>query len=244
MSADTVQHEILHRPDFGFLQVRLTPGQSIHAEPGAMASMDSGVKMKTSLKGGLWKSIKRGIGGESLVMNTYTAGDRPAEVTFAPGPLGDLVHHRLDGSGALLLQRGGYVASTPGVTVDSQWQGFRGFFSGEGLFLLHCSGQGDLFFNTFGAVLEVDVKDEWYVDSSYVVAFEDTLDYRVTALPGMRPSGGVKGFFKGVKNFFLGGEYLVCQFTGQGRLWVQTRSVGAFTNWVQPYRPVESSSSD
>ena len=72
---DTVQHEILHRPDFGFLQVRLAPGQSIHAEPGAMASMDAGVKLKTSLKGGLWKSLKRGIGGESLVMTNFYTGE-------------------------------------------------------------------------------------------------------------------------------------------------------------------------
>jgi hypothetical protein len=36
----------------------------------------------------------------------------------------------------LFLQSGAYLASTPGGQLDTKWQGAKGFFSGEGLFLL------------------------------------------------------------------------------------------------------------
>ena len=53
--------EISHRPDFAFLTVHLEAGQQIQAEPAAMASMDSGIKMKSALKGGLLKVWPRPV---------------------------------------------------------------------------------------------------------------------------------------------------------------------------------------
>ena len=63
--------------------------------------------------------------------------------------------------------------------------------------------------------MPIDVAGEFIVDTGYIVAFEDTLQYRVTVLPGLRSRGKLK-------SFFFGGEGLVCQFSGQGRVWVQT----------------------
>ena len=78
----------------------------------------------------------------------------------------------------------------------------------------------------------MDVKGEYVVDTGCIVAFEDSLGYRVTTMP--RPSGG--GF---LKTFLFGGEGLVCRFSGHGRLWIQTRGIGPFLGWVHPFRPVE-----
>jgi uncharacterized protein (TIGR00266 family) len=89
----------------------------------------------------------------------------------------------------------------------------RGFFSGEGLILLKCSGIGDIFFNSYGAILELDVEDEVYVDTGFIVAFESTLNYQVTTLPGARPGTNWK-------SLFLGGEGLVCRFSGRGKVWI------------------------
>ena len=97
---------------------------------------------------------------------------------------------------------------------------------------LKATGAGDLFFNTYGALIELDVRNEYYVDTGYVVAFEDTLSYSVQTVPGL-------GLGKKVKSFLFGGEGLVCKFEGQGRLWIQTRAVNPFLNWVHPYRPVK-----
>ena len=42
--------DISNRPDFALLAVQLQAGQSINAEPAAMASMDNNILMKASFK--------------------------------------------------------------------------------------------------------------------------------------------------------------------------------------------------
>ena len=125
------------------------------------------------------------------------------------------------------------MCHSDGVELTGKWQGARGFFSGKGLVLLKASGTGDIFFNSYGAILEVDVQDEYLVDTGYVVAFEDTLHYEVTTVPGMKVGGKLK-------SFLFGGEGFVVRYSGQGKVWVQTRAINPFLTWVYPYRPQPS----
>lgn len=225
---------ITQRPEFAIVSVRLKAGQKIYSEPAAMASMTSSLTMKAGLKGGLKKALGRMFAGESLIVNTFSADVGPGEITFAPGIPGDLMHYRLDDR-SLYLQRGAFLAHSDGLELSANWQGAKGFFSGQGLVLLKARGTGDLFFNSFGAILEIDVSDEYVVDTGYIVAFEDSLAYQVVVLPGSRPT-------KTIKNFLFGGEGLVCRFSGQGKIWVQTRYVHSLLSWVFPFRTVQSKS--
>jgi uncharacterized protein (TIGR00266 family) len=229
----SIDYDILEQPDFALLRVKLADGQRIFAEPSAMATMDGHIELKAGLKGGVLASMGRMFAGESMIVNTFTA-QRAGEVMFAPGPAGDIVHYRLRGN-RILLQRGGYLANSEGVEVTAKWEGARGFFSGQGLVLLAAHGEGDVFFNAYGAVLELDVRGDYMVDTGYVVAFEDTLQYQVTVLPGL-------GLGSKVKSFFFGGEGLVVRFSGQGKVWIQTRMVNPFLSWVYPYRPQKKQS--
>jgi uncharacterized protein (TIGR00266 family) len=225
-------YEISQRPDFSMVTINLPPGGKVFAEPSAMVSMSPSVKLEAGFKGGVGKTIGRMLGGESLIINTFTAQDGPAEVMFAGGAAGDVAYYPLNGN-SLYLQRGSYMLNSEGVEVSGKWQGAKGFFSGEGLVLLKASGIGDIFFNSYGAILEVDVTAGFIVDTGYIVAFEDSLEYRVTVLPGLRTAGKLK-------SFFFGGEGLVCQFSGHGRVWIQTRQVGSFLSWANPFRPTKS----
>jgi uncharacterized protein (TIGR00266 family) len=227
--------DLAHRPDFALLTVRLEQGQQVFAEPSAMAAMDPTIKMKAGFKGGLKASMGRMFSGESLIINTFTADSGPGEVSFAAGQMGDMVHYPLDGSTELMLQRGAFVAHSPGVELSAKWGGAKGFFSGQGLVLLKASGQGDLFFNSFGAILDVDVIDGFIVDTGYIVAFESTLDYSIGTVPGMS-TGGM------IKSFLFGGERLVCDFRGRGKVWIQTRDIAPFVNFLYPYRPTKNDS--
>lgn len=211
------------RPDFAFLTVQVPAGGMIKVEASAMATMSTNMVMKTKLRGGLGRLLT----GESIFLNEFTAQGVPGEMGIAPGPPGDLEHVRLDGQ-AIILQSAAFVASSAEVQVESKWQGFvKGFFSGESLFLIRCSGHGDLWFNTFGAMFPVDVDGSFVVDTGYMVAFTEGLQYQVTRVGGY-------------KSLFLSGEGLVCRFTGKGRVWVQTRQLNAFRSWVLPFRPVKS----
>lgn len=227
----SLRFQIDHRPDFALLRVNLAPGEQIFAEPSAMATMDTTVALRSSMRGGLLTSLGRAMGGENLVMNTFSGERGGGEVTFAPGPLGDISHYALTGN-TLFMQRGAFVAHSSGVQVTGKWEGARGFFGDTGLILLKAQGMGDVFFNTYGAVIEVDVRGDYFVDTGYVVAFEDTLNYRITVLPGL-------GLGARAKSFLFGGEGLVCRFNGQGKVWVQTRAVQPFLRWINPFRRVE-----
>jgi uncharacterized protein (TIGR00266 family) len=228
-----LRHDISLRPDFAILSVKLEQGQKVLAEPSAMATMDPTIELKAGMRGGLTRSLGRMFAGESFTVNTFTAKAGPGEVMLAPSTPGDLVHYRLRGN-SLMLQRGAFLAHGEGVDISGKWQGARGFFSGEGLVLLKAEGQGDLFFNSYGAILEVDVTRGHYVDTGYVVAFEDTLQYEVTVMPGLRPGSRFK-------SFLFGGEGLVCRFSGRGKVWVQTRTAEPFVRWANAFRPVKKS---
>ena len=220
----TGQHEhefrIECKPDFSFLTVQVPTSQTLKVEASAMATMSTNMVMKTKMKGGL----SRFLGGENIFINEFTAQAGPAEIGIAPGSPGDMDHVFMDGSSEIFLQSSAYVASSMNVDVDSKWQGFKGFFSGEGLFLLRCTGQGDLWFNTYGAMIEVPVDGNYVVDTSHVVAFTSGLEYNVESVGGL-------------KSLFLSGEGLVCRFHGQGKVWIQTRHPMAFANWAYPFRP-------
>jgi uncharacterized protein (TIGR00266 family) len=125
----------------------------------------------------------------------------------------------------IYLQNSAYVASSSGVAVESKWQGLmKGFFSGESLFLIRCQGKGDLWFSSYGGIIEIDVAGEYVVDTGNIVAFTDGLQYNVTKVGGY-------------KSLFFSGEGFVCRFSGQGRVWIQTRKVGPLVSWVWPFRP-------
>ena len=107
----------------------------------------------------------------------------------------------------------------------------KGFFSGESLFLIKCSGNGDLWFNTYGALFEVEVDGEYLIDTGHIVAFTEGLDYSISKIGGY-------------KSLFFSGEGFVCRFKGKGKIWAQTRKIGALVNWVYPFRPVQSRNSN
>lgn len=215
-------YEVEGRPDFSFLTVRIPADKMLKVEASAMATMDTNVEMKTKLKGGFGRFLT----GESLFINEFTARGGPGEIKIAPGAPGDLEHVYLDGN-VVYLQNSAFVASTPGVEVESKWQGMmKGFFSGESLFLIRCSGRGDLWFNTYGAMLEIDVAGNYVVDTGFIVAFTEGLQYDVTRVGGY-------------KSLFFSGEGLVCRFRGEGKVWIQTRQVPAFAWWTLPFRPAK-----
>ena len=211
------------RPDYAFLTVQLPANETLKVEASAMATMDTHLRMKTKLRGGLGRFLT----GESIFVNEFTAENAPGEIGIAPGAPGDLAHVYLRGNDVIYLQNSAFVACDPRVTLETKWQGLvKGFFSGESLFLIRASGEGDLWFNTYGGLIELDVDGEYVVDTGNIVAFTDGLDYSISKVGGY-------------KSLFFSGEGLVCRFKGKGRVWIQTRTAAAFVSWAHWFRPVK-----
>jgi uncharacterized protein (TIGR00266 family) len=208
------------KPDYAFLTVQLPADHTLKVEASAMATMDTHIKMKTKFKGG----IGRMLTGENIFINEFTAQNAPGEIGIAPATPGDLMHQYLDGD-TLYLQNSAFVACAMDVAVETKWQGLlKGFFSSEGLFLIRCSGRGDLWFNTYGASIEIDVTEDYVVDTGNIVAFTEGLEYKITKVGGY-------------KSLFFSGEGFVCRFSGRGKVWIQTRTPGAFVSWANWFRP-------
>ncbi|MGD1904690.1 MAG: TIGR00266 family protein [Leptolyngbyaceae cyanobacterium] len=227
-----IAYEINHAPAYASLILNLPANETVVVEAGAMAAMDSWIDMKSKMKGGLMKGVTRMLGGESLFLSEFTAQGKPGKLYLSPGVPGDICHYQLEDGKGLMVQSSGFIASSTTVNLDSKFQGFKGFFSGESLFLLKTTGSGDLWFSSYGAIIEVPVRGNYVVDTGYIVAFEDTLEYSVEMLGGLS--------FKGLRTGILGGEGFVCRFSGEGRVWIQSRQVYNLVNFINPFRPVKS----
>lgn len=211
------------KPDFGYLTINVPAGKMVKVEAAAMAGMDTNMEMKTKLKGG----FKRFLSGESLFINEFTAKNGNAEIQIAPASPGDIDHVYLDNE-SIFLQNSAFVASGSEIDVQSKWQGLtKGFFSGENLFLIKCTGTGDVWFNSYGGIIPIDVDGSYVVDTGHIVAFTEGLDYSVSMVGGY-------------KSLFFSGEGLVCRFSGAGRVWIQTRKLQPFLSWLFPFRPAKS----
>jgi uncharacterized protein (TIGR00266 family) len=225
-----MQTEILYGPAYAAAKVTLTAGESVRAEAGAMLAMSPGVAMETSTQGGVLKGLRRSIlGGESFFMNTFTAQADGAELWLAPALAGDVVAWPVDGT--LYVQSGSFLASSANVEVDSNWGGAKTFFSREGLFMLRVSGHGEVVLSSYGAIHAIDLQpgQTYTVDTGHMVAWTEGVGYSVRRVGSW-------------KSTFFSGEGLVCDLTGPGRIYVQTRSQDAFLGWLIPKLPQNNNS--
>lgn len=220
-----MQVNITSAPDYAMAEVDLAANEPIVVEAGSMAAMSANLAVETKARGGVLSSLKRAaLGGESFFINTYTAQGAPGKIYIAPSPPGDLRHLQLNGE--FYIQSGSFVAASPSVNLDTKWGGAKTFFGGEGLFILKASGSGDLIFSSFGAIHEVQVSGNYTVDTGHIVAFEPTLTFNVRKVGGL-------------KSLFLSGEGLVCDFSGKGRLYIQSRKPAGFVHWLSAFRPAK-----
>jgi uncharacterized protein (TIGR00266 family) len=97
--------------------------------------------------------------------------------------------------------------------------------------MLRLSGTGPAFVSSYGAIERHDVApgETVVVDTGHVVAFEETLEFDVRRIGGLRST-------------LFSGEGLVCEFRGEGTVWTQTRSPDAFLSWLIPKLPAQSGS--
>lgn len=230
-----MQYKIEHGPAFAWLRVALEPGDSLQAEAGAMVMRSPALEMETRLNAGrragifrlIWAFfvalIRKFLGGETMFVNQFH-GPQGGEVVVAPALAGHIVQKRLTAGRTLFVQRGSYLASTGDIDTRVRFGGLRALFGGEGLVLLECTGQGDVFVNSYGGVTEVPVNGRFIVDTGHIVAFDGTLDFNVRSIGG-------------VKSFLFSGEGLVCEFSGQGTLYIQSRNLNALVGWVTPMLP-------
>ena len=222
-----MQYELLAKPASTVARLMLQAGEAMTCEVGAMISMTPGFQVETTSRnkgsgGGVMKGLKRMFAGENFFLNHFTATDPNQSLIIGPQLSGDIVYHPLR-AGSLIVQGSSWLASSTGIEIDATWQGLgKALFSGERMFWVRCSGIGDLFLSSFGAIYEVEVNGEYIVDTGHIVAYEDTLQFTIRKAA------------KSWVSSFLGGEGLVCRFQGQGKLYCQSHNPPGFGKLLGP----------
>jgi uncharacterized protein (TIGR00266 family) len=223
-----MQIQVDYRPAHSLAKIQLDPNESVVAESGAMVGMSTNVAMQTQ-SGGMMSGLKRMFGGESFFRNTFTAQNGPGEVLLAHSLCGDMVTLEMTPAG-YYIQSSSYIASTPNVSIETKVGGFKTFFAGEGVFVLKatCQGPGQVLAGAFGGIQELVCDGNLVVDTGHLVAWDAALNYSV----GKSGSGWIASF--------LSGEGLVCNFTGQGRIWIQTRNPSGYGQVIGKLLPPRS----
>lgn len=220
-----MQVEVAYRPAHALARVMLQPNESVVAESGAMVGMTPNVQMQTQ-SGGLMKGLARMFGGESFFRNTFVSQQGPGEVLFAHSLPGDIVTLDMHPAG-YMISSGAFIASSANVNIDTKTGGFRGMFSGAGLFMLKATAQGpgQVIVGAFGGIEQVNCDGNMVIDTGHLVAWDASLTYKI----GKSGAGWIASW--------LSGEGLVCHFSGQGRIWMQSRNAQAYGMTIGPMLP-------
>jgi uncharacterized protein (TIGR00266 family) len=219
--------QVRHTPSFAVVRCTMAGGEAVRAESGAMMATSDGVAVEAKMQGGFMKSIKRSVlGGESLFITTYTAPPQGGWVDCAANLPGDAVVRTVGGGKTLNMSRGSFLVCEASVQIDTQWGGFQNLVGGEGGFLIHASGEGEVVAACYGALdaITLGPGEKVVVDSGHMVAYDDTVQMSTRRVAGTMAS-------------MKSGEGLVFEFTGPGEVLTQTRNPSALIDWLTTVLP-------
>ncbi|GIH09392.1 TIGR00266 family protein [Rhizocola hellebori] len=223
-------YRVDYRPAYAVANIALADGQSIKTEAGAMVSMSANLELDSKMEGGLWSAVKRSVGGRSAFVSTYTARGGVGELMLAPGSPGDIVALRLTDE-TVNIAASSYLASDPTLEVDTDWGGAKAFFASKSMFVLQVRGSGVQFVTAFGTLhpKQLAAGERYVVDTGHLIAWHADMQYSIRKV--------TKSLFRSMTS----GEVLVAEFTGPGRLLLQTRNLNAFADALIPFLPDKGS---
>lgn len=208
------------------LQIQLNNEEEVTAEAGAMVYIIGNIEVRTTTRSGgsFFKKFKvTALGGQSFFVNNYVAHEDNCFIGLTGPPIGDIVKMSIntENGGGLIVHSGAYIASSTGVMLDTEWQGFKKGIFGSGLFMLKANGDGDLFVNAYGGIIQKDLRDneKMILENHHLVALSENSNYRVMK-------------FGGLKTTILGGEGFVTEITGPGSVYFQTKNIPDFVNYL------------
>ncbi|MFN3523266.1 MAG: TIGR00266 family protein [Phenylobacterium sp.] len=224
--ADDIDFEIKGQ-ELQFLEIELDPGESAIAEAGAMVWKDATVGMTTvfgdgsggadaGFMGKLLGAGKRLVTGESLFTTVFTHnGQGKAKVAFAaPTPGSILPLHLGQVGGQLICQKDSFLAAARGVSIGIAFQRrmMTGLFGGEGFIMQRLEGDGWVFVQMGGTVVERELApgEQLHVDTGCLAAYTPSVDFDLVA------AGGIKSALFGGEGLFF------ARLTGPGKVWIQS----------------------
>ena len=224
MPSDEIDYHLIG-DDLQGVIVTLDPEEAVVAEAGAMMYMQDDIAMNTSLDpsgsgsglmGRLLKGAKRALAGDSFFVTTFTNDGRSRrDVAFAAPYPGKIMPVDLrQWHGRIIAQKDSFLCAAFGVEISIAFNRRigAGFFGGEGFILQKIEGDGLAFLHASGTLAEIKLTagETLRVDTGCLVAMDETVDYDIQMVPG-------------IKTALFGGEGLFfVKLTGPGKVVLQT----------------------
>ncbi len=207
----------------------LEAGERMITEGGAMSWMSPNMKMETTSNGGIGKAFGRAFSGEKMFQNIYTAQGGPGMIAFASSFPGSIRAFEVAPGQDMIFQKSAFLASEEGVQLSMHFRKKlgSGFFGGEGFIMQKISGQGIVFAEFDGHVIEYELQagQQIVIDTGHLAAMSASCNMDIQSVPG-------------VKNMLFGGEgFFNTVITGPGKVWLQTMPISNVAGALRPYIP-------
>ncbi|MFR3036960.1 MAG: AIM24 family protein, partial [Blautia hydrogenotrophica] len=177
----------------------LEGGEKMINEGGSMSWMSPNMKMETTTNGGVGKAFGRMFAGEKMFQNVYTAEGGNGMIAFASSFPGSIRAFEITPGQDMVFQKSAFLAGEAGVNLSIFFNKRfgAGLFGGEGFIMQRVSGQGIVFAEFDGHVIEYDLQpgQQIIVDTGHLAAMSATCGIDIQSVPG-------------VKNMLFGGEGL------------------------------------
>ena len=215
---------------FPIVECNLSDGEQMITEGGSMVWMTPNMVMETS-SGGIGRMFAKALAGEKLFQNRYTANGS-GMITFGSSFPGRIVALNIYPDREFIVQKSAFLAAESGVqlSVHLNKKLGAGFFGGEGFVMQKLSGNGTVFIEIDGELVEMTLApgQQLIVDTGNVAGFESTVSIDIQKVTG-------------AKNVLFGGEGLFNTIlTGPGKIWLQTMPIVNIAAAITPYIPTNS----
>ena len=208
---------------------QLEAGERMITEGGGMSWMSPNMLMETTSNGGIGSVIGRMFSGEKAFQNVYTAQEGEGMIAFASCFPGSIRAFEIAPGQEMILQKSAFLAGEVGIEMSVFFNKKlgTGFFGGEGFIMQRISGQGTVFTEFDGHVVEYELApgQQIVVDTGHLAAMTASCQMDIRSVPG-------------VKNMLFGGEGIFNTIiTGPGRVWLQTMPISNVAGVLRPYMP-------
>ena len=205
----------------------LEGGERIVTEGGGMAWMSPNMKMETSTNGGVGKAFGRMFSGEAIFQNIYTSEGGPGMIAFASSFPGSVKAFEISPGNEMILQKNAFLAGEAGVELSIFFNKKlgAGLFGGEGFIMQRISGQGIVFAEFDGHVVEYELQmgQQIVVDTGHLAAMTASCSMEIKSVPG-------------VKNMVFGGEGIFNTIiSGPGKIWLQSMPISNVAGVLRKY---------
>lgn len=202
------------------VEIELPSGESFWALPGTLASLEADLSVRMRRYGNpLSIALRRAFSlSASRLIEIRNGTESGRQIMLTPPLPGDVGCIELRNE-SIYLNPGVLLAFTGKIRLRPRWAGFASALAGQGLLRLNAKGTGRIWYCAFGALLQKNLAGQAHVDPAHLLAYEPQISYQMPDL---------KTAIKAV----VRGETITPVLHGNGRLFLQSRSLTSLTYWL------------